>query len=90
MGNSGTSESDVRRENKEEVKEALEQQPRIRSTFTWLYMHHEVPGRRLLNDISRHVAPGKLTALMGESGAGKVRAINGHQPWLVGVDVGLS
>lgn len=29
--------------------------------------------RRLLDDVSGFVAPGKLTALMGESGAGKVR-----------------
>jgi ATP-binding cassette subfamily G (WHITE) protein 2 (SNQ2) len=28
--------------------------------------------RQLLDDISGYVVPGKLTALMGESGAGKV------------------
>lgn len=31
--------------------------------------------RRLLDEVSGFVAPGKLTALMGESGAGKVRVI---------------
>ena len=87
---SAPSDEDARRENEEDVKEALEQQPRMRNTFTWQHMHYEVPGRRLLNDISGYVAPGKLTALMGESGAGKVRAIHEHHLWLVGVDVGSS
>jgi ABC-type multidrug transport system ATPase subunit len=37
-------------------------------------MLHQLGGERrlLLNDILGFVAPGKLTALMGESGAGKV------------------
>ena len=48
-------------------------------------MHYEVSGRRLLNDISGYVPPGKLTALMGESGAGRVSAINEHPPWRVGL-----
>ena len=69
---STNSESDARRENKEDIREALEQQPRMRNTFTWKEMNYEVAGRRLLNDVAGYVAPGKLTALMGESGAGKV------------------
>jgi len=32
--------------------------------------------RRLLDNISGYVAPGKLTALMGESGAGKTTLLN--------------
>jgi ATP-binding cassette, subfamily G (WHITE), member 2, PDR len=42
--------------------------------FTWRHLEYEVPvdkeTRRLLDDISGFVVPGKLTALMGESGAG--------------------
>jgi len=46
-------------------------------TFTWHHVQYVVPisggsERRLLDDVSGYVAPGKLTALMGESGAGKV------------------
>jgi len=44
--------------------------------FTWQHIQYTVPvsggERRLLDDVSGYVAPGKLTALMGESGAGKV------------------
>lgn len=46
-------------------------------TFSWEGLNYKVPisdggERKLLNDISGYVVPGKLTALMGESGAGKV------------------
>ena len=45
--------------------------------FSWRNIHYEVPVsggemRKLLDNISGYVAPGKLTALMGETGAGKV------------------
>jgi ATP-binding cassette subfamily G (WHITE) protein 2 (SNQ2) len=52
--------------------------PMMTDVFTWRHLHYDVnikkgETRRLLDDISGFVAPGKLTALMGESGAGKVR-----------------
>jgi ATP-binding cassette, subfamily G (WHITE), member 2, SNQ2 len=51
--------------------------PMMSDVFTWRHMQYDVAlghgeSRRLLDDISGFVAPGKLTALMGESGAGKV------------------
>ena len=52
--------------------------PAMTDVFSWQHLEYTVPlsdgtQRRLLDDISGYVAPGKLTALMGESGAGKVR-----------------
>ena len=45
--------------------------------FSWNHVHYVVPvsggERQLLDDVCGYVAPGKLTALMGESGAGKVK-----------------
>ncbi|KAG8216186.1 ABC-2 type transporter-domain-containing protein [Butyriboletus roseoflavus] len=73
---STNSESDARRENKEDIREALEHQAKTRNTFTWQEMNYEVAGRRLLNDVAGFVAPGRLTALMGESGAGKTTLLN--------------
>lgn len=51
--------------------------PMMTDVFTWRHVQYDVSlkkgeTRRLLDDISGFVAPGKLTALMGESGAGKV------------------
>jgi ATP-binding cassette, subfamily G (WHITE), member 2, SNQ2 len=51
--------------------------PMMADVFTWRHIEYDVvvgkgETRRLLDDISGYVAPGKLTALMGESGAGKV------------------
>ena len=45
--------------------------------FSWKNVQYEVPisggeMRMLLDDVSGYVTPGKLTALMGETGAGKV------------------
>jgi ATP-binding cassette, subfamily G (WHITE), member 2, SNQ2 len=60
----------------QETKEVLKEQEPMRDVFTWQHLNYEVPvqgGRRkLLEDVSGYVVPGKLTALMGESGAGKV------------------
>jgi len=55
---------------------ALEK-PSSTDIFTWRHLNYVVTlsggvQRRLLDDVSGYVAPGKLTALMGESGAGKV------------------
>lgn len=74
---SATSELDAPKENKEAIHEAMEHQPKMQNTFTWQHVNYEVAGRRLLNDVTGYVAPGKLTALMGESGAGKVCACDG-------------
>jgi ATP-binding cassette subfamily G (WHITE) protein 2 (SNQ2) len=48
--------------------------------FTWQNIKYVVPvsggeHRQLLDDVSGYVSPGKLTALMGESGAGKVNVL---------------
>ncbi|KAF9225036.1 hypothetical protein BS17DRAFT_731853 [Gyrodon lividus] len=73
---SSNSESGSRRENEEDARKALSEQPNMTEVFTWQHMNYKVAGRRLLNDVSGYVAPGKLTALMGESGAGKTTLLN--------------
>jgi hypothetical protein len=60
----------------QEIKKALAEQPPMNNVFSWQnirYTVHVSGGDRLLLDnVFGYVAPGKLTALMGESGAGKV------------------
>lgn len=60
-------------------KQAVAATPAMSDLFSWHHLQYTVPvgggkTRRLLDDVSGYVAPGKLTALMGESGAGKVRS----------------
>ena len=63
----------------EKGEKALAEQPPMTDVFSWQHLRYTVHtpqgDRVLLNDVSGYVAPGKLTALMGESGAGKVRRL---------------
>lgn len=58
------------------MEKALAEQQPMSDIFSWQHIRYSVQvaegSRLLLEDVSGYVAPGKLTALMGESGAGKV------------------
>jgi len=60
-----------------EAEQAIRDQPKMENTFSWQNINYVVhvsgEKRQLLDSVSGYVAPGKLTALMGESGAGKVK-----------------
>lgn len=77
-GNSGSRDAtDKMRSETTSVDVAV---PPMSDVFTWRHLQYDVrigkgETRRLLEDVSGYVAPGKLTALMGESGAGKVSRI---------------
>ena len=72
-----------------DAERALAAQPPMTDVFTWRHVGYTIPvlggreERRLLDDVSGFVAPGKLTALVGESGAGKV---SGEGVWTCGAD----
>lgn len=56
---------------------ALNETPKMTDVFSWQNLNYVVPigkgeTRKLLDDVFGFVMPGKLTALMGSSGAGKV------------------
>ena len=59
------------------AKLAIREQLKMINTFSWQHIDYVVnvsgEKRQLLDSVSGYVAPGKLTALMGESGAGKVK-----------------
>ncbi len=63
-------------EAKEKQQETLKEQPTMTNTFSWQHMTYVISKsggkQKLLGDVSGFVSPGKLTALMGASGAGKV------------------
>jgi ATP-binding cassette subfamily G (WHITE) protein 2 (SNQ2) len=67
--------------------DAIAAQPKMHDVFSWQHLDYTVPVghgemRQLLDDVSGYVIPGKLTALMGESGAGKVSSPNMLPPVL--------
>ena len=68
-------------------EKALAAADKMTDTFSWEGLNYTVPvsggaERKLLNNISGYVVPGKLTALVGGSGAGKVSPlfINDTEP----------
>jgi ATP-binding cassette, subfamily G (WHITE), member 2, SNQ2 len=71
-----TPSSTIGTEDSNEKNQVMHTQPKMTKTFSWRHLNYavSVSGERrlLLDDVSGFVAPGKLTALMGESGAGKV------------------
>jgi len=77
---SGSVENEERavKENSE-AQQAIRDQPKMKNTFSWQHINYVVnvsgEKRQLLDSVSGYVTPGKLTALLGESGAGKVKSL---------------
>lgn len=76
-----TQTGETEEEHVQQAEDPLEKTLRTTDIMSWVHLtyHVSVGGgetKRLLNDISGWVVPGKLTALMGESGAGKVSPLS--------------
>lgn len=73
----GSSASSSAQTEVDEAREAAAAAPAMTDVFSWHHLNYTIPlghgeTRKLLDDVSGYVAPGKLTALVGSSGAGKV------------------
>ncbi|OSX63435.1 hypothetical protein POSPLADRAFT_1074039 [Postia placenta MAD-698-R-SB12] len=79
---SGSDSSTVQKDgqDQDEARKAMAEASSPKNTFSFQNLTYVVPvkdgQRKLLDGVSGYVAPGKLTALMGESGAGKTTLLN--------------